>query len=613
MAKKSPNIEQIDVNNLPDFNLVKEPWIKVFDKDHQSREVSLKEALCNAENIQMLSGESPAQDFAMLRFLLSVLYASSVFRGPFNDVWEVLERWKNVWDAGKFPDECVNYLDKNRDRFNLFDKDRPFMQIPYTDESANGILSLGNIHKYIVRNEDGQIRANAELKSYCDASKLNSRMLESSNKPCKKDLVFGSDRDTVSYSEAARSLLTLIAFDDNSLKPYCVLRRKDRQSCLGYAGTLSPIYAEGRNLFETLMLNLVLLKDGQLDNGALWPDQKPVWEDDVNNHIAESVVAKADKADNPATLCSWLSRRVMLVPYNDKVIGFIRYVGDVIPESSVQDVEQWTLWSRQEKARSAIIKPRCAPLPAQMWRELSSIVSSAESKKGDEPGVVKWVRTLSEDLTWDDMELDPPQVKLSDLSFRFHYTKAEYDAKRCSVTNLYDDSITFGAGLFTELGLAYVEVLQKELVNYEKAAGCIRFCMKEIAYIAGMDSFDKRSPEPECVKKAVDRFYSSINRPIRTYLLVINENEDKKDKAIETLNRIVYKAAVKAIDDTVREFSPSIYTRRKGKSEISSYTQKRKMSVELSSTVIDSTLKAESKLRGILVPFKKKGDENSSQ
>ena len=78
----------------------------------------------------------------------------------------------------------------------------------------------------------------------------------------------------MSYAQAARWLLYLNGYDDTSSKP----KTKGAPSVgAGWLGKLAPIQAVGSNLFETLMLNFILLKDGK----ELWEAPKPCWELDV--------------------------------------------------------------------------------------------------------------------------------------------------------------------------------------------------------------------------------------------------------------------------------------------------------------------------------------------
>ena len=55
-----------------EFNLLREPWVKVITPSLEQMEVSLTDALVHAHEYADLSGEMPTQDAAMLRVLLAV-------------------------------------------------------------------------------------------------------------------------------------------------------------------------------------------------------------------------------------------------------------------------------------------------------------------------------------------------------------------------------------------------------------------------------------------------------------------------------------------------------------------------------------------------------------
>ena len=89
---------------------------------------------------------------------------------------------------------------------------------------------------------------------------LNGEMIESKNKLRLFPLYAGQSKERLSYPQAARWLLSVNGFDDTSLKP----KEKNLPSIsVGWLGSLGYIQALGNNLYETLMLNLTLLKDGR--------------------------------------------------------------------------------------------------------------------------------------------------------------------------------------------------------------------------------------------------------------------------------------------------------------------------------------------------------------
>ena len=55
-----------------EFNLLDEAWIRVRLPDNSVREVSLTDALLHAHEYVDLAGETPTQEAALLRLLLSI-------------------------------------------------------------------------------------------------------------------------------------------------------------------------------------------------------------------------------------------------------------------------------------------------------------------------------------------------------------------------------------------------------------------------------------------------------------------------------------------------------------------------------------------------------------
>ena len=119
------------------FNLLDEPWIKVMTVNNEEKEVSLSEALFEAHRFKCLDGEMEAQNAALLRMMLGLLY--SVFSRVdvedvpviFENPDDALDRWEDLWNLQEFPSKPLNdYFSQWHERFWLFDSQRPFYQIP---------------------------------------------------------------------------------------------------------------------------------------------------------------------------------------------------------------------------------------------------------------------------------------------------------------------------------------------------------------------------------------------------------------------------------------------------------------------------------------------------
>ena len=82
-----------------EFNLLREPWVRVRTQDGTIRTVSLTDALLHAHAYVDLAGEMPTQNAAVLRLLLAVLF--TVFSRV--DARENPNRWHRAmmhWSAG---------------------------------------------------------------------------------------------------------------------------------------------------------------------------------------------------------------------------------------------------------------------------------------------------------------------------------------------------------------------------------------------------------------------------------------------------------------------------------------------------------------------------------
>ena len=120
------------------FNLLDEPWIAVLaDTTGKKKDVSMLEFFRNTGSYHSLAGEMETQNFAVMRFLLSVVqtvfsrfdYQGAVLPGIILDEqWRqkepvdeddreeysdaVSECWKQLFSTGCFPDVLFKYLEK---------------------------------------------------------------------------------------------------------------------------------------------------------------------------------------------------------------------------------------------------------------------------------------------------------------------------------------------------------------------------------------------------------------------------------------------------------------------------------------------------------------------
>ena len=237
---------------------------------------------------------------------------------PCGSTDEALARWKSLWQLGHFPEKPIRaYLAAWRDRFWLFHPERPFWQVPA-----------------------------AEIGTEYTAAKLNGELSESGNKLRLFSAYAGAGKAEMGYAQAARWLLYINGYDDTSSKP----KGKGLPSPgAGWLGKLGLIQATGKNLFETLMLNLVLLRDGE----TLWQPALPSWE---LEHSRSGERTEVPPPDNPAALLTLQSRRLLLHQSGDKVVGYSLLGGDFFNRENAF-CEQMTVCADGKKCAALLLAP----------------------------------------------------------------------------------------------------------------------------------------------------------------------------------------------------------------------------------------------------------------
>lgn len=107
------------------YNLIDEKWIPVRFTDGTRDEIGLgiRDTLLRAKEIAAIEAPSPLVVASLHRFLLAVLYRA--LEGP-TDPDQVMALFEKGLPATKI----INYLNKMRPRFWLFDDNHPFGQIP---------------------------------------------------------------------------------------------------------------------------------------------------------------------------------------------------------------------------------------------------------------------------------------------------------------------------------------------------------------------------------------------------------------------------------------------------------------------------------------------------
>lgn len=468
------------------FNLIDESWISVITEDCKIQDISLREALLNAHNYSGLSGETKAQDFAILRLLIALMF-TIFYRydldGEEIDLAEdeniIMDSWERIWNNGYIPATPVEkYFSKWHDRFWLFDDEYPFYQL----KNVNG-----------------------KSKEKINNAKMIGTLFESAN----KQRLFSERKEqgrALSFSEAARWLLHLICFDDIAAKQPTPKR--------SWVGRLGLIALKGKNLFETIMLNFCA--DCDVSDEIF--EEQPSWEHD-NNGIEFN--RKVDVPNNQAALLSLISRRVWLCHENEEVNGYYLAGGDYFEDDDVEK-EQMTLWRGYQEKKGAPykMKPRLYDPAKKIWREFGNIAcieAINDTATGlRTPGVINWLNELSKKILPDN------------YMARIITAAVIYDYKQVMalpVIDVISDSLTFHVKLLEDVGEIWRERINLEIKKCDDAAYYIGRLYKELQFSNGRQDKDAgttQSGETE----AKMQFYAKIDRPFRLWLEGLKVEQD---------------------------------------------------------------------------------------
>lgn len=505
-----------------EFNLLDEPWIRVMTEDCTVVERSLMQVLLNSHQYQRLAGELPTQDVALLRLLLAIL--QTVFYrvdpegedDPIEDRAAAIRRWQALWNAGRFPVQPIRtYLETWKDRFWLFHPEHPFYQVP--------AAAVGTKFK---------------------ASKLNGELSESAHKMRLFPLRDGEEKETLSYAEAARWLVTLIGFDDSAST------KKETGTGTGWLGDRVNVYAIGENLFETLMLNLVFLKDGRY----VWAENIPAWEQPT---MTTAKKREIPLPDNQAELLTLQSRRLILSREENRVTGFSSTGGDFFGKEGRVNAfsEQMTLWRAGKTPKNAV--PQFVPASVdpwrQMWRDFEVILGRREDTHI--PGVVAWLTELRRKNV-----IPRKYVHIASVG-------VTYDSKKGSIADIISDHLDFQMSLLDAAGELWIVLVGGEIHLIDKVARALG-ALAEGLYLAQggqLDGAGKKARQSQR-DEGMRLLYAAVDLPFREWLAHIGaqhgDDENTRAQEQQCWRSIVFRIADNLGREMVRDAGTAAFTGR---------------------------------------------------
>lgn len=334
------------VDQASSFDLITEPWIPVVGVDGSTSAVSLEQLVIDAHTIRRIAAEAPTMTAALHRLVIALVHR---VYGPPKDAL-----WGELWSGNQLPAEPLRtYLDRYRERFDLFHPTLPFMQC-----AALGGLTPATPGKLVPYRAVG-------------------------NNVTLFDHTTSTDRLLLTPPEAARWLVTAHAFDPGGMKtPYAKDKSSERAPCNNFG----VVVIEGRNLKETLLLNTLVYRPDDEKPYMTTRDDRPVWEDPNPPSPEPDKRVPRGWTD----LLTWPSRRVLLLV--DRTSGSTVVDGVVVTpgvrlDIVLPDEEKMSAFRRPKdtkgrpKLDAPILPIRLRPVRG-IWRHSVELLLSDSKEEG---------------------------------------------------------------------------------------------------------------------------------------------------------------------------------------------------------------------------------------
>ncbi|ATG50698.1 type I-E CRISPR-associated protein Cse1/CasA [Brachybacterium vulturis] len=329
------------------FSLVTEPWIRCQQTDGTDVVLSLEEVFDGTRPVAGLRGDSPTQDYAVLRVLLAVFWRAHrgdavVAPGRTFDFEDWREgAWHEAVD-GEADATVLDYLDQHRDRFDLLHPQHPFMQVADLHTSKDSRPAIARI---VPEAESDYFTMRA-----------------------------GEALGSLPFDEATRWLVHTHAYDYSGIKSGAVgdprvTGGKGYPIGTGWSGMTGGTTILGASLRETLVLNT---SPGPLLAGE---EDRPVWEREPDGPAERS--APAPKG--PADLATWQSRRIRLFREGNRITGVLVSNGDRIPDAGANvfgdPMTPYRFSTNKSSKTQDVFYPRPYDPNRMMWRSLEPLIA----------------------------------------------------------------------------------------------------------------------------------------------------------------------------------------------------------------------------------------------
>ena len=486
----------------PEYNLLDEPWIPVRLLDGTIADVGLLELLRRTTEIADLACELPTQSIAIQRLVLAIGYRVA----PPRDARD----WVRQWDEGAPTEQMIEYLERWRDRFFLFGGRFPFMQV-------------------------------ADLRTAKDAvSGLEKLIADVPNGEQFFTTRHGRALACIPPSEAARWLVHAQAYDPSGLRSGAV---GDSQVKGGkgypigpsWCGHLGLVWLKGKDLDETLVLNLVPTDAAQLrgvESSTEWGACS--WEVSEAESAVRGDYSLLDPSGTPRDisiprLLTWHSRRVRLVGNREGVTGVVLAQGDKLAPQQMYRYEPQSLWRystpQSKKFKQDVYMPRKYEAGRALWRNLPGTLPTVTTVQGvDKQPKQEFLpsATLSFHYQLDNASIETTYPKV----MRIQAVGVTYGPQEATFEDIYSDELTLSVAVMRVEHEDLSAEIDRQVRLTEEIARDVGNLAANLARAAGESGEGAGDGARD---RAKELFFSAVDTDFRTWLTQVDGREGARD------------------------------------------------------------------------------------
>ncbi|MER7758207.1 type I-E CRISPR-associated protein Cse1/CasA [Streptomyces sp. NPDC097619] len=468
------------------FDLVSRPWIPVQRHDGTATEVSLRGLFAEAATLRRTVGDVPTQDFALLRLLLAILY--DALDGP-----REMEDWEDLWNSPTPFDAVEQYLAEHRPAFDLLHPERPFYQVAGLRTAKDEVFPLGRIV--------------ADVPTGSPFFTMRLRGAEN-----------------LSYAEAARWLVHAHAYDTSGIKSAMVgdegraKAGKVYPLGVGSVGGLGGVCAEGDNLRDTLLLNLIPFEEAYTDAARRGADL-PVWR---RTPLGAGPRDAGPLPDGLRDLYTWQSRRIRLHARDGVVTGVVLGYGDPLVLPSPHTLEPMSAWRRsaaleKKQGRAPVYGSSRHDPSRAAWRGLGALLPS-RAQPGEQGGKAEPPNRIRSGVSrWFTQVVTETEFR-PDRLVRLRLTGVSYGTQQSVIDEVMDDAVVLPVITLHAGNPEYGAVAVDAVSDAELAVSALGHLAGHLARATGSES---TGPADE----ARDLGFGALDGPYRSWLRGLLEHE----------------------------------------------------------------------------------------